>query len=181
VTDSDRKMLMVRLAQLAEVFGRSISQTALLGYVRALEDHSLRTLDTALTKAMQSCKRFPSPAEIRELCRRDDPAPTRSGFPQLPGPGEQPLTRASMIEILRDVAARDARGEYTKGGARAKGSQCEGRGKVAWMSSMADELERGETLRRTGNVFADTFVSISERALREPGEDDDEEPPPWMQ
>jgi len=181
MTDDDEKRLLVRLTALAELFGKTLTRSALHGYCRSLRDLALSSVEHAIARCERECARFPTPFDIRSRLGSDGTKPTRPAQPRIEHlrpavDGEEsdsPLTRVSMARILRDVADRDTRGEYSQGGARSRGSRCPGTGRVGWMRDLADSIDRREHAKRTGNPFADAFGDLADRvADREPGSDD---------
>lgn len=172
MTEDDRKLVVVRLTQLAEAFNRTLSRETTLAYLRALDDLPGQTVLRAIDRSLRTCRRLPVPAELRELTRPDErPAPRRA----LPAPSDGPLvTRSSMARILREVAERDGRGDFSPTGAT---------GRVAWMRDLADQMEGKTPARPAGGIFGQAMATIATRVAsasateREPGADDDDPTP----
>lgn len=153
MTDDDKKLVLVRLTQIAEVFNRTLTRETWLAYVHALDDLPGQTVARALERCLRTCRRFPTPAEVREQTRPDEtrPPPRRA----LPAPSDGPrVTRAQMAAILRDVAPRCA--PRLRGG----------------FVAMADDMDAGRPCRDDSPMGR--IVAAVER---EPGCDDDDETP----
>ena len=67
IKESDFQRIRSAIETLAEVFHRSLTDTALDLYVQAVGDLEVAALDTAISAAAAGSMHFPCPAEIREL------------------------------------------------------------------------------------------------------------------
>jgi hypothetical protein len=79
----------------------------------------------------------------------------RAEQPRTPTDGDADMTPAAQVAILRDVAARDAvaEGEFSRGG---------GNGRVGWMNTLADEIERRHRLSTIGGAFGEVVRTVVE-------------------
>jgi hypothetical protein len=68
-----RKRLLLAIAQLAELYGKGLSESALLAYADALDDLEPEALAAALDAARRTCRWFPMPAELRALAGAGQP------------------------------------------------------------------------------------------------------------
>lgn len=108
MTEFDRKRIGVLLVQLADVFNHKFSAESAKGYLKALDDMPVATVERAIARCLKACRRFPPPAEIREHARPEGPPIPLRDRRALSGPSDAVVTRAQMAATLRAVAPRCA-------------------------------------------------------------------------
>lgn len=67
MNDRDKKRLAELVTLLAEGFRQAVTEATLLAYWMALSDLSLKSVETAVQKALRECKFMPTAAELRAL------------------------------------------------------------------------------------------------------------------
>lgn len=67
---SDKRAFKAKIEMLGLTFQRDIDAPLLQVWWRALEDLPIERISSAVDAAVKECERFPVPAKIRELARR---------------------------------------------------------------------------------------------------------------
>lgn len=81
MTSQDREFFARRLRELAEAFGRQISDNAVRGFWTALERLSAMEFGDACDAALTDLDRMPVPAQLLALARRRKSTPTQEPSP----------------------------------------------------------------------------------------------------
>lgn len=134
------------VAQLAEVFGTRLSEARVELYVRALGDLAPSTLSRAAQTALERCKRFPMPAELRELAfERRAPMPTMVPWLEEVRPPTHPKAILFLQVVQAFLGGRLSRAEYLRA-LREFGDDCpewrDTEHGMGTMHAVADALER---------------------------------------
>lgn len=67
MTDADRPRFAAVLTALGEVYDREVTPTLAGVYYAALAEYDIATVERVAQQAIQTCRFFPKPAELREL------------------------------------------------------------------------------------------------------------------
>ena len=74
MTPADKPQFFTLITALVEHYGKEAKKTLLLGYWIGLNDLTYDAVETAVGRAMRSCKFTPKAVELRELCGITPPA-----------------------------------------------------------------------------------------------------------
>jgi hypothetical protein len=66
---TERDKFLNAFLALAEMWDKECSETLIRMYFKSIEEHSIESVEAALGKALKTCRFFPKPVDINELCR----------------------------------------------------------------------------------------------------------------